>query len=62
MEAENHDSRPTVSTPRIEPFFHASSCTYSYVAADSESACCAVIDPVLDFDIGAARSGHRLCC
>ena len=41
----------------ITAFFHAPSSTYSYVVADAEAKRAAVIDPVLDYDAAAGRSG-----
>jgi glyoxylase-like metal-dependent hydrolase (beta-lactamase superfamily II) len=43
--------------PEVTPFFHEASKTISYVAADRDSQRCAVIDPVLDFDIKSGRTG-----
>lgn len=40
----------------IEPFFDPDSNTFSYIVADRASGCCAVIDPVLDFDYPAGRT------
>jgi glyoxylase-like metal-dependent hydrolase (beta-lactamase superfamily II) len=45
--------------PLVQPFFHADSSTWSYVVADAESGRAAVIDPALDFDPKAARTGTR---
>lgn len=42
--------------PRVQPFFHAASNTWSYVVAEPEGRAAAVIDPVLDFDAAAART------
>ena len=41
----------------ITAFFHAPSSTYSYVVADDAARRAAVIDPVLDYDAAAGRSG-----
>jgi len=41
----------------ITAFFHAPSSTYSYVVADAQTKRAAVIDPVLDYDAAAGRSG-----
>lgn len=41
--------------PVVTPFFHADSCTWTYVVADPATRQAAIIDPVLDFD---ARSGR----
>lgn len=39
----------------VTPFFHADSCTWSYVVSDPATRHAAIVDPVLDFD---ARSGR----
>jgi len=41
----------------ITAFFHKPSSTFSYVVADPATHRAAVIDPVLDYDAAAARSG-----
>jgi glyoxylase-like metal-dependent hydrolase (beta-lactamase superfamily II) len=41
----------------ITAFFHAPSSTYSYVVADAAEKRAAVIDPALDYDAAAGRSG-----
>ena len=43
--------------PRVQPFFHPSSNTWSYVVAEPDGRAAAVIDPVLDFDAKSARTG-----
>ena len=43
--------------PEITGFFHEPTNTVSYVVADPETAACAVIDSVLDFDQDAGRTG-----
>jgi len=42
--------------PKVTGFFHAPSASITYVVAEPEGARCAVVDPVLDFDHGAART------
>ena len=42
--------------PRVEPFFHQGSNTWSYVVAEPEGPATAVIDPVLDFDMASGRT------
>lgn len=42
---------------QVHPFFHAGSNTFSYVVSDPDSGQAAIIDPVLDFDAAAARTG-----
>ena len=44
------------ASPHIEPFFHASSNTWSYVVHAPGATAAAVIDPVLDFDPKSART------
>jgi len=41
--------------PRVQPFFHRDSNTWTYVVAEPDGCAAAIIDPVLDFD---ARSGR----
>ena len=43
----------------IQPFFDAASGTYSYVIGDAATKAAAVVDPVLDFDMKAGRTGTR---
>jgi glyoxylase-like metal-dependent hydrolase (beta-lactamase superfamily II) len=45
-------------SPRVTPFFHEDSATFTYVVADPASDAAAVIDPVLDYDGAAARTGR----
>ncbi|RNF85924.1 MBL fold metallo-hydrolase [Montanilutibacter psychrotolerans] len=45
-----------VHGPRVQPFFHADSNTWSYVVADPATAQAAIIDPVLDFDAKSGRT------
>lgn len=45
------------SVPEVTGFFHDPTSTASYVVADPESGKAAIIDPVLDFDYAAARTG-----
>lgn len=44
--------------PEVKTFFHEPSNSFSYVAWDPASARAAVIDPVLDYDAAAGRTGH----
>ena len=39
-----------VGTMTIEPFYDAATGSLSYLVVDDATQCCAVIDPVLDFD------------
>ncbi len=42
--------------PTVTPFFHADSCTWTYVVADDASRQAAIVDPVLDFDTKSGRT------
>ncbi len=46
--------------PEIEVFFHEPTSTLSYVVSDPESAKCAIIDPVLDFDPKSGRTSTEV--
>ncbi len=43
--------------PTVTPFFHADSCTWTYVIADEATKQAAIVDPVLDFDAKSGRTG-----
>lgn len=43
--------------PIVTPFFHADSCTWTYVVADDATKQAAIVDPVLDFDAKSGRTG-----
>lgn len=43
--------------PIVHPFFHSQSNTWSYVVSDPATRRAAIVDPVLDFDGAAARTG-----
>jgi len=43
--------------PDVSPFFHAESGTWSYLVADARLGEALIIDPVLDFDAKAGRTG-----
>ena len=43
--------------PRVLPFFHAGTSTWSYVVADDDTGAAAIVDPVLDFDAASGRTG-----
>lgn len=45
-------------TPEVHPFHHAPSGTWSYLALDPGSRRAAFIDPVMDYEPAAARTGH----
>lgn len=40
----------------IEPFFDKDTATFTYVVSDPESKACAIIDPVLDYDMNAGKT------
>ncbi len=40
----------------VTPFFHADSCTWTYVVADQTTRQAAIVDPVLDFDAASGRT------
>lgn len=42
--------------PVVAPFFHAESCTWTYVVADDATKQAAIVDPVLDFDAKSGRT------
>lgn len=43
-------------SPNIEPFFDAVTGTMTYIVYDEPGGTCAIIDPVLDYDLKAART------
>ena len=45
--------------PLVTPFFHEPSNTWSYIVSDPDTRAAALVDPVLDFDAGAARTSSR---
>lgn len=45
--------------PRVAPFHHAATGTWSYVVSDEATRAAAVIDPVLDYDWKSARTGTQ---
>ncbi|MEO5565217.1 MAG: MBL fold metallo-hydrolase, partial [Luteimonas sp.] len=45
--------------PRVQPFFHAGSNTWSYVVDAGDGSDAAIIDPVLDFDPKSGRTGSH---
>ena len=46
----------TAAAPRVHPFHHAGTGTWSYVVADTASGAAAIIDPVLDFEMASGRT------
>ncbi len=45
-------------TTDVESFFDPKTFTLTHIVTDPETRSCAVIDPVLDFDVASARTGH----
>jgi glyoxylase-like metal-dependent hydrolase (beta-lactamase superfamily II) len=43
--------------PKVEPFFHKQSCTWSYVVSDPATKTAVVVDPALDYDWRSGRTG-----
>ena len=54
LEASN---RNEVAVPAVASFFDETTSTITYVVSDVETGVCAVIDPVLDYDPKAGRTG-----
>ena len=44
--------------PQVTCFFHEGTNTCTYVVKDAETSHAMIIDPVMDFDVGAARTAH----
>src|SRR5690606_38030444 len=51
-----NEAEPDVS-PRVQPFHHRDTGTWSYVVDGGDGSAAAIIDPVLDFDIKSGRTG-----
>ncbi len=45
--------------PLVKGFFDKRTCSIQYVVADPETACCAIIDPVLDYDEKSGATATR---
>lgn len=45
--------------PIVKDFFHADTNTFSYVVSDPDTASCAIIDPVLDYDAASASTSTQ---
>lgn len=43
--------------PKVEPFFHRQSSTWSYIVSDPSTGAAAIIDPALDYDWRSGRTG-----
>lgn len=46
----------STTQPEVQSFFHADTCTYSYVVWDPTTLAAAIIDPVLDYDPAAGAT------
>ena len=42
--------------PAVQSFFHPPTWTITHVVRDPDSTACAIVDPVLDFDIKSGRT------
>jgi len=51
--------RPEVARPEVTGFFDPATNTISYVVADPQSAACAIIDSVLDFDYASGAVSYQ---
>ena len=49
----------TQNNPIVQGFFDPATATISYVVHEAESSKAAIIDPVLDYDPGTARTSRR---
>ena len=49
----------TIQSPRVQGFFHGPTNTITYLVSDPATGAAAVIDPVLDYDPAAARTGDQ---
>ena len=59
MNSESHDALPGGPHPTVAAFFDPTTHTVSYVVREPEGPACAIIDPVLDFDVPSGRVRHR---
>ena len=59
MHAQEAIEKPALLKPKVVPFFEEDTNTFSYVVQDPTSKACAIIDPVLDFDMASGRVSHR---
>ena len=46
-------------SPRVQGFFHGPTNTITYLVSDPATGAAAIIDPVLDYDAAAARTGDQ---
>ena len=49
----------TIQSPRVQGFFHGPTNTITYLVSDPATGAAAIIDPVLDYDAAAARTGDQ---
>lgn len=59
MTSEFHDALPGGPAPTVAAFFDPATHTVSYVVREPQGPACAIIDPVLDFDVPSGRVRHR---
>ncbi|MEH6665677.1 MAG: MBL fold metallo-hydrolase [Brevundimonas sp.] len=52
-------TRSDTHSPRVQGFFHGPTNTVTYLVSDPATGAAAVIDPVLDYDPAAARTGDQ---
>ena len=52
-------SRSDTPSPRVQGFFHGPTNTVTYLVSDQATGAAAIIDPVLDYDAAAARTGDQ---
>ena len=50
-------TRSDTTSPRVQGFFHGPTNTITYLVSDPATGAAAIIDPVLDYDAAAARTG-----
>ncbi len=48
-----------MSKPRVSAFFDQATFTVTYVVAEPDGPACAVVDPVLEFDVKSGRTGTK---
>ena len=52
-------TRSDTTSPRVQGFFHGPTNTITYLVSDPATGAAAIIDPVLDYDAAAARTGDQ---
>jgi glyoxylase-like metal-dependent hydrolase (beta-lactamase superfamily II) len=52
-------TRSDTHSPRVQGFFHGPTNTITYLVSDPATGAAAIIDPVLDYDPAAARTGDQ---